>query len=129
MTLRILIDTDKLIDIEKGVEELPEYDCYVSIITLYEFIRGRKDFSTVKRLMELLLNIISLDNKIILKATEIWRELRSKGELIDDRDLLIGTTAIVYNMPLFTGNRKHFNKLEKYGLKFYEKEDKRWPLI
>jgi len=42
---RILIDTDKLIDIEKGVEKLPPEECYISIITMYEFIKGRTDFS------------------------------------------------------------------------------------
>ncbi|MCD6510440.1 MAG: hypothetical protein J7L11_08665 [Thermoprotei archaeon] len=36
---RILIDTDKLIEIEKGVEELPPGECYVSVIMVYEFIR------------------------------------------------------------------------------------------
>ena len=38
--LRMLIDTDKLIEIEKGAEELPPEECYVSVIAVYEFIRG-----------------------------------------------------------------------------------------
>ena len=117
----ILIDTDKLIDIEKGVEELPIEDCYISIITVYEFIRGRADFLRAKSLLEELAGIIDLDNKVIVKATEIWRKLRKKGQIIDDRDLLIGATAIVYDLYLYTGNIKHFERLKRFGLKFYKR--------
>lgn len=37
--------------------------------------------------------------------------LRGKGELIDDFDLLIGSTAIFYNLVLVTDNKKHFERL------------------
>lgn len=120
--LRVLIDTDKLIDIEKGVEELPLEECYISIITVYEFIRGRADFSRAKNLLEELVGIIGLDNKVIIKATEIWRKLKKKGWVIDDRDLLIGATAIAYGLYIYTGNVKHFERLKAFGLKFYKRE-------
>ena len=120
--LRVLIDTDKLIDIEKGVEELPLEECYISIITVYEFIRGRVDFPRVKNLLEELVGIIGLDNKVIIKATEIWRKLKKKGWVIDDRDLLIGATAIAYGLYIYTGNVKHFERLKAFGLKFYKRE-------
>lgn len=42
--MRVLLDTDVLIDVEKGVRELPETENYISVIMLYEFIRGRRDF-------------------------------------------------------------------------------------
>ncbi len=118
--LRILIDTDKLIEIEKGVEELPPGECYVSVITVYEFIRGRADFPKAKNLLEDLVGIIGLDNEVIVKATEIWRRLKEEGQVIDDRDLLIGATAIAYDLYLYTGNFKHFERLRPFGLKFYE---------
>jgi len=40
--MRFLLDADILIDIEKGLEDLPEGELYISIITLYEFIREEK---------------------------------------------------------------------------------------
>jgi len=117
--LRILIDTDKLISIEKGEEELPEDECFVSIITVYEFIRGRKDFLKAKKLIEEIAVSLDVDNKVIAKATEIWRTLKKEGQLIDDRDLLIGATAIVYDLHLYTGNKEHFERLQPFGLKLY----------
>lgn len=88
------------------------------IISVYEFIRGRKDYSHAKKLLEELAGIASLDNNVIFKATEIWRELTRRKK--DDRDLLIGATAIVLNMHLYTRNRKHYSRLQKYGLKLYK---------
>lgn len=119
--MKVLLDTDVLIDFEKGVEDLPEEECYVSIISLYEFMRGRKDYDYAKKLLEELAGIAPLDNDVILKATKIWRELTRRGEKIDDRDLLIGATAIALDMRLYTRNRKHYSRLRKYGLKLYIK--------
>ncbi|MGR3178175.1 MAG: type II toxin-antitoxin system VapC family toxin [Candidatus Anammoxibacter sp.] len=40
-------------------------------------------------------------------------KLREKGELIDDFDLLIASTALHYNLTVLTNNRKHFEKVER----------------
>jgi len=50
---------------------------------MYEFIRGRADFSRAKSLLEELVGVIDLDNKVIIKATEIWRKLRKEGQVMD----------------------------------------------
>jgi hypothetical protein len=63
--------------------------------------------------------IIWVDNDIPLKATDIWIKLRKTGFKIDDRDLIIGASAIVKDLKLYTLNKKHFDKLIKYGLKYY----------
>ncbi|MCS7365894.1 MAG: type II toxin-antitoxin system VapC family toxin [archaeon GB-1867-035] len=118
--MKILLDTDVLIDIEKGVSELPEGDLYISIISLYEFIRGRSDYIEVKDVLEDLFTIIPIDNNVLIKATEIWRKLKKQGDLIDDRDLLIGATAISNKIPLLTKNTEHFKRLLNFGLNFYE---------
>ena len=117
--MKVLIDTDKLIDIEKGIEELPEAENYISVITLYEYIRGRIDYEEAKRVLEDAFTVLSLSNDVLVKATEIWRDLKLKGYIIDDRDLLIGATAIVHGLKLYTRNYKHFEKLVQYGLEFY----------
>jgi len=39
----------------------------------------------------------------------------------ENKDLLIGATAIALNTHLYTRNRKHYSRLQKYGLKLYEK--------
>jgi len=45
---QVLLDTDCLIDIERGRAKLPRAQVLISWITLYEFIRGRSDYAEVK---------------------------------------------------------------------------------
>lgn len=47
--------------------------------------------------------------------------INAQRRKIDDRDLLIGATAIALNMHLYTRNKKHYSRLQKYGLKLYIK--------
>lgn len=37
--------------------------------------------------------------------------LRKKGQLIEDADIIIGTTAIINNMVMVTENVKHIGRL------------------
>ena len=41
--------------------------------------------------------------------------LNSKGVLIDDFDLLIGATALTYNMIMVTDNVKHFSPVSIFA--------------
>ena len=66
--------------------------------------------------------MIPLDNEVLREASSIWRELRESGKLIDDRDLLIGATAIAKDLPLWTKNEKHFSRLKKRGLVLWRKK-------
>ena len=55
------MDTDILIDIEKKRLPIPRAACHVSIITLYEYIRGKKDSLYAKKLVEEIFIIIPLN--------------------------------------------------------------------
>ncbi|RLE91969.1 MAG: type II toxin-antitoxin system VapC family toxin [Thermoprotei archaeon] len=117
---RILVDTDIFIDYYKSRLDLPLGNIYfISVISLYEYIRGTKNPQLAKKLLEESFTIIPLTNSILVKASEIWRDLRKKAMIIDDRDLIIGTTAIVFDLKLLTKNVKHFSRLKDYGLEFY----------
>jgi len=117
---RVLIDTDSLIDYYKDGAELEPSDTHhVSEVTVYEFIRGTKDMGEAKKMLEQSFLVIWLDNRIVMKAGEIWRALKAKGESIDDRDLMIGATAIVEGLKLLTRNAGHYAKLREHGLVFY----------
>jgi hypothetical protein len=118
MGQRVLIDTDILIDYVKGKTDLEGLYPYISEITLYEFIRGAKDPAKAKELLEESFNTLWINNKILILTAEIWKTLKNQGTTIDDRDLIIGATAITHNLKLYTGNKKHFNKLKKYGLQY-----------
>ncbi len=112
----LLIDTDILIDYVKGRQELPDIRILISEVTLYEFIRGTKDIPEAKKLIEEGFIILYHDNQIIRKASEIWVSMKKTGEMIDDRDILIAAAAISKQIPLFTRNVKHYERLNKFGL-------------
>ncbi|MBO3768865.1 MAG: type II toxin-antitoxin system VapC family toxin [Thermoproteota archaeon] len=117
---RILVDTDCLIDYYKGELELnPDDSHHISEITVYEFIRGTKNIKEAKRILEESFFIVWLDNEILEKASEIWRALKASGRLVEDRDLIIGATAMVKRLKLLTRNTKHYDVLKAYGLAFY----------
>jgi len=117
---RVLVDTDILIDYYRDRIDLPSRNIYfISTITLYEYIRGTTEPKLAKKLLEESFTVIPLTNKVLLRASEIWQDLKKRGFLLDDRDLMIGTTAIVFKLKLLTKNVKYFNRLEKYGLELY----------
>ncbi len=123
----VILDTDVLIELikEKRLSQIIEFiDPRISFITLYEYLRGlkylNKDLKKEKEKIEESLTILWVNNEILIKMSEIWFKLRKKGATIDERDLLIGATAITHNLPLWTLNKKHFARLEKYGLKLYK---------
>jgi predicted nucleic acid-binding protein len=119
MGKRVLIDTDCLIDYYKDKLELASEDSYyISEISLYEFVRGTKNVKESKELLERSFQIVWLDNEILEKASEIWRSLKLTGVILDDRDLIIGATAITKNLKLLTRNVKHYEKLREYNLSF-----------
>jgi tRNA(fMet)-specific endonuclease VapC len=45
------------------------------------------------------------------RASTIYSDLASRGELIGDADMLIAATALVYKMGLVTNNHKHFSRI------------------
>ena len=56
-------------------------------------------------------DVVSLDDEICrLFAMERGR-LRAEGISIGDFDILIGATAIRYDLTLLTNNRRHFTRL------------------
>lgn len=115
----VLVDTDVLIDYAGGAADLPNEQLFITEITLYEFVRGTKNISKAKTLLEEGFSVIFHDNPIIQKASEIWVEVKRRGEILDDRDVLIGAVSAVKNLPLLTRNRKHYERLEEFGVMFF----------
>ncbi|MHA1616154.1 MAG: type II toxin-antitoxin system VapC family toxin [Candidatus Njordarchaeales archaeon] len=127
MRKEVVIDTSYLIILlkQKRIDALVRnYIPYLVDISLYEYLRGEyyigRDIKKAKEYLEKIFNIIHLDNKIILKACEIWGDLAKKGELIPEPDILIGAACIVNDLPLLTLDSDDFKRLEEYGLKLEE---------
>lgn len=116
---KVLVDTDVVIEYIKGRLELGEGVFHISEVTLYELLRGFADVRKSKELLEEVFVVVWNDNAIITKAAEIYRELRRRGTTISDADIIIGATAIVKEMPLWTRNTRHFDPLKEFGLRLY----------
>lgn len=116
---KVLVDTDVVIDYIKGRLELGKDAYYISEITLYELLRGFREIEKSKKLLEEIFIVVWNNNDILQKAAEIYRELRRRGLTISDADIIIGATAIVMEMPLWTKNLKHFIPMKEFGLRLY----------
>jgi predicted nucleic acid-binding protein len=53
-----------------------------------------------------------LDHATLNRAAEIYAELRARGQLIEDADLLSAAIALVNDLTLVTNNTAHFNRIE-----------------
>ncbi|AFL94730.1 hypothetical protein containing PIN domain 12 [Thermococcus cleftensis] len=118
-----MIDTSVLIDLYKA-RKLEDYaGSAISVVTLFEFVRGirseRKRVAVLKRL-EKLFRVEPLDNVVILTASKIYRVLKKRGELIEDADIIIGATAIAKGYMVWTENTGHFKRMSDFGLKLYK---------
>ncbi len=63
------------------------------------------------RLVNYPFSAVRMTDEIIVRAADIYADLRTRGELIGDADILIAATALVHNLPLKTLNIKHFNRI------------------
>ncbi|MFN0014944.1 MAG: type II toxin-antitoxin system VapC family toxin [Saprospiraceae bacterium] len=113
----IFIDTDLLIDYfrKKDKEETrlfhlaAQFEIAVSSIVAYEFLRGQKGNKIDDFLNQFFTQaaIFSFDFACAQKAAEIWSSTKPTGKSIEPEDLLIAATAITWDYPLATNNRKH----------------------
>lgn len=89
---------------------------YVCVAELYEGVNRVIDKKTAETgvldFCSGLSEIYGLDLETAMKFGEIKAELQSKGQVIDDIDILIAATCLVHNLTLFTLNLKHFVNIE-----------------
>ncbi len=121
--VRILIDTDIVIDCLKGVRAARELfrtravDLYCSILTKRELLskRGLKD-SERKRIVDLLsrMKILKIDDDIKNKFLFLIKQYGEHPERTADN--IIAATAWSKRLPLLTRNRKHFEHIKEIEL-------------
>ena len=124
----VMIDTSILIDFYRKSDKknaawialiAQRYEFAISAITKYEIYSGATD-SQMQFWNEILstVQIISLNEASVDAAVNINAVLKRKRKQIDLADLLIAATAIAYNLPFATLNKKHFERVE--GLNIIE---------
>lgn len=117
MAEKVCLDTDACIAILKGdpkAEKLGNLigknDMCVASVTVFELYLRKNNLQEVDNFLDGI-PVISFDNNSALKASAIYKELKSKGRLIGIEDVLIASAAISNNCRLATFNKKHFSNI------------------
>lgn len=124
-----LVDSDWLIDAFLGVPttvnlmaQLRDDGLAVSIVSygeLFEGAVGAPDPATeLARFRRFLarLALLPLDDPTIERFAYLRVDLRRRGQLIPDLDLLIAATALQHDLTLITRNTRHFARLPELRL-------------
>lgn len=115
----MIIDTDIIIWSLRGGEKASDYidslpEIYISDVTYMELVQGtesKKEFRDLKKTLEKIgAERISVSDSISKKAVELVEEF-AHSHSMQLADALIAATAIVCEMPLSSGNRKHFEQI------------------
>lgn len=131
--MKYLLDTNICIHFFRGdynlidkIENVGLENCAISEITLAELVFGAENSKYPKKNYQLI-NTLS-EHVAILPILDAIREygkqkvqLRKKGKMISDFDLLIGTTALVNDLIMVTENLKEFTRIENIELENWVK--------
>ena len=111
----VVFDTNVIVNYfygnPKAVKLIEKYldreKIYITIINRYELIKGSK-FVETKILNEFLnaFDVYYLDQKSVDISAQIYRQLKEKGKLINDSDILIAGMCISNNEELITIDRE-----------------------
>jgi tRNA(fMet)-specific endonuclease VapC len=87
-----------------------------SIVTIYEISRGLKAKGAIRQLNDFCdlcaaSEILDLTRTDVERAADIYADLKQRGELIGDADILIAATAIENEAVLVSGNKRHFGRI------------------
>jgi tRNA(fMet)-specific endonuclease VapC len=122
----VLVDTSILIDYYRKTDKektvwislvRQHYSFAVSAVTKYEIYTGASPAqlafwdNVFQALAVMPLDELSVDTAVTLNSA-----LKRKRKQIDLADLFIAATAVAYNLPLVTLNRKHFDRIDALKL-------------
>jgi predicted nucleic acid-binding protein len=121
----LLIDTDLLIDLERGERSeeiealLGEEERAISVITVSELLHGvlRATGAIRARRRAFVEHVLAgieavpITIPIARVHADIWADLSERGEQIGAHDLWIAATALAHGLGLATGNAAHFDRI------------------
>ena len=120
--MTLLLDSSILIELfrKKDKENTTFYslshsykDLCISAITYYEIgVGNRKSHSEYWESLSENLRVIPFDKVCSNSAVTIYLDLLKTNKIIDLADILIGATAVSYNIPIATLNVKHFDRIK-----------------
>jgi tRNA(fMet)-specific endonuclease VapC len=118
----IILDTDVVIDFFIGIS--PEAEgvlklisqeeaalTAISVFELYAGVEGKRRLDQIETFIRDL-TILPLDVIEAALAGKIFTQLKSKGQLIGNHDILIAAVCLANGLPLYTKNVIHFSKIK-----------------
>jgi len=124
---KYFLETSVIINFLRGKQEMIEMvenlegelvSSYVCLAELFEGVyrtpinERNKVEKGVKDFFAGLGEIYGLDKEIAEKFGQIRTELKARGKVIEDLDILVGATCLSYDLILVTGNLEHFKRIE-----------------
>lgn len=106
-----------LYDLKAKFQQVKTENCLISEITLAELKFGVKNSQNKEKNQKALdhflsgIKVIPIFQAIDNYAKEKAR-LRKSGKSIDDFDLLIGSTVVIFGLKLATNNTNHFDRIK-----------------
>lgn len=128
MAAKYLLDTNICIhllrnrkEVVRAIENVGWSNCFISEMTVVELFYGAEcsnDVEQNRALVQSLLNDIGIVPLFdcIQEYCRQKARLRSLGQLIEDFDLFIGSTAVAMKYILVTENIKHLSRLTNIHL-------------
>ncbi len=117
----IVADTDVLIDYLAGVQPVARQvlgyveteRLKITAITVFELLSGASEGRRGEMIRKLAgaLDVLPLDRPASERAAAVRRTLEQRGQPIGMGDSLIAGIALAGGFPLFTRNRKHFERV------------------
>ncbi len=105
-----------LYDLKSKFEDIGPENCFISEITLAELKFGVAKSQAKEKNQKALENFLSgVQILPIYPALDVYAaekaQLQKSGKIIDDFDLLIGATAVTFDLTMVTNNTSHFSRL------------------
>lgn len=123
--MRYLIETSVIIDYIRGKREVVSLvdglegelsSSYVCLAELYEGIfrvqEKKRAERAVLEFFSSMSEIYSVDREIAESFGKIRVDLKNKGEVIEDLDILIAATCLAKGLTLVTSNPRHFKRIK-----------------
>jgi tRNA(fMet)-specific endonuclease VapC len=120
-----ILDTDMLMPLFKGAPRVVERarlhrnehgGLNITLITYYEVMKGHAYVRAYDRQAAFEAfcernRVLPLSREACRRAAEIYAELRQRGDLIPDADILIAGIALAGDYVLVTQNVRHFQRI------------------
>ena len=122
MAEKICLDTDVCISMIKGDQKSVKLSdligsgkLFVTSITVFELNLRSSNLQEIQSFLEGIL-VLGFEEECAIKASNIYKELRSSGNILDFRDIFLAAIVIINNCSLITFNAKHFSRIKNLSL-------------